>query len=118
MLHHWRLTAVITKQHRISGVVIDTKAGPRRLTARTFIDASDDAELAWRAGAAVDRPGDENRVQPLTATFRLGGVEVTRTQSKELHRLMAQAADSGEYKLPRREGSSHRTVLPGSCTPT
>ena len=36
-----------------------------------------------------------------------------RHPSKELHRLMAQAADSGEYDLPRREGSSHRTVLPG-----
>ena len=26
---------------------------------------------------------------------------------------MAQAANSGKYNLPRREGSSHRTVLPG-----
>jgi hypothetical protein len=26
---------------------------------------------------------------------------------------MAEAADSGRYRLPRREGSSHRTVLPG-----
>jgi hypothetical protein len=113
VLHHCRLTAVIVAGRRITGVVVDTKAGPRRLAARTFIDASGDAELVWRAGAAVDRPSDENRVQPLTATFRLGGVDITKTPSSELHRLMAQAADSGDYDLPRREGSSHRTVLPG-----
>lgn len=113
VLHHCRLIAVIADDRRIAGVVVDTKAGPRRLTARTYIDASGDAELAWRAGAAVDRPADENRVQPLTATFRLGGVDITKTPSKELHRLMAQAADSGDYELPRREGSSHRTALPG-----
>jgi hypothetical protein len=113
VLHHCRLIAVVADQRNLTGVIVDTKAGPRRLTARTFIDASGDAELAWRAGAAVDRPSDENRVQPLTATFRLGGVDVTQTPSKELHHLLAQAADSGEYELPRREGSSHRTMLPG-----
>ncbi len=113
VLHHCRLIAVIADDLRITGVVIDTKVGPRRVAARTFVDASGDAELAWRAGAAVNRPVDENRAQPLTATFRLGGVDVTKTTSKELHRLMAQAADSGGYDLPRREGSSHRTVLPG-----
>lgn len=113
VLHHCRLIAVVADDRRITGAVLDTKAGPRHLVARTLIDASGDAELAWRAGAAVDRPADENRVQPLTATFRLGGVDITKTPSQELHRLMAQAADSGDYDLPRREGSSHRTVLPG-----
>ncbi len=53
------MTAVIADGRRITGVVVDTKAGPRRLTARAFIDASGDAELAWRAGAAVDRPSAE-----------------------------------------------------------
>lgn len=31
----------------------------------------------------------------------------------ELHRLMAQAADSGDYDLPRREGSDHITPIEG-----
>jgi hypothetical protein len=113
VLHHARLTAVVMQGRNLSGVVIDTKSGPRRVSARTFIDTSGDAELAWRAGAALDRPSAENRVQPLTATFRLGAVDVTRTPTKELHRLMEQAARSGAYDLPRHEGSSHRTVLPG-----
>jgi hypothetical protein len=113
VLLHARLVAVAVEGREVRGAVVETKAGPKRVSARAFVDASGDAELAWRAGASVDRPADENRVQPLTTTFRLGGVDVARTSSKELHRLLAEAADSGRYRLPRREGSSHRTVLPG-----
>jgi FAD dependent oxidoreductase len=113
VLHHARLIAVVSDGRRVDGVIVETKAGPRRISAASFVDATGDAELAWRAGASVDRPGEENRVQPLTATFRVGGVDVERTSTRELHRLMAEAGASGRYQLPRREGSSHRTVLDG-----
>ena len=113
VLHHARLVAVVADEPRVAGAIVETKAGPGLVSARAFIDATGDAELAWRAGASVDRPGEENRTQPLTTTFRLGGVDVARTSTQELHRLMAEAAESGRYELPRREGSSHRTVVPG-----
>ena len=113
VLHHARLIAAIADDSELVGVIIETKAGPRRLRAHTFIDASGDAELAWRCGATIERPAADQRVQPLTATFRLGGVDIASTSTKELHQLMAQAADSGDYRLPRLEGSAHRTVLPG-----
>jgi FAD-dependent oxidoreductase family protein len=113
VLHHARLGAVVAEDRRLVGAIVETKAGPRLISATAFIDATGDAEVAWRAGASVDRPAEENRVQPLTTTFRLGGVDPARTPAKELHRLMAEAAESGRYELPRRDGSSHRTVLPG-----
>jgi glycine/D-amino acid oxidase-like deaminating enzyme len=113
VLHHARVVAVVAAERRVVGAIVETKAGPRLVSARVLIDATGDAELAWRAGASVDRPADENRTQPLTMTFRLGGVDVARTSTPELHRLMAEAAESGRYELPRREGSSHHTVVPG-----
>jgi glycine/D-amino acid oxidase-like deaminating enzyme len=112
-LLHATVTRVVMDGDRMAGLVAETKAGGGRIAASVFVDASGDAELAWRAGAAVERPGGEQRVQPLTATFRLGGVDLTATPSAELHRLMREAAESGEYALPRTEGSAHRTVLPG-----
>jgi hypothetical protein len=51
-------------------------------------------------------------VQPLTTTFRVGGVS-TPPAAAELRRLMAEAAASGLFELPRVEGSAHRTMLPG-----
>jgi hypothetical protein len=90
---------------------VQTKAGPRLVTARSVVDSSGDAEVAWRAGAAVTRP-DQERVQPMTATFRLGGVDTDRLSTTALHERLAKAA-AGSYRLPRLDGSVHRTVLPG-----
>jgi hypothetical protein len=113
VLLHATLTGVVVEGRRITGLVVATKAGDRLVRAAAVVDASGDAEVAWRAGAAVERPSAEQRVQPLTATFRLGGVDTTRLSTAELHEKMAEAAESGRYQLPRREGSVHRTVLPG-----
>ncbi|MER6948162.1 FAD-dependent oxidoreductase [Nonomuraea sp. NPDC000554] len=87
------------------GVEVETVAGRFQVKAPVVIDATGDAELAWRAGAALERPG--MRLQPMTATFRLGGVDLSATSTAELHALMA------DSDLPRREGSVHRTVHDG-----
>ncbi|NJC72911.1 FAD-dependent oxidoreductase [Planosporangium thailandense] len=112
-LLHALVSRVVVDDGRITDVIVETRAGSRRITGTVFIDASGDAELAWRCGAALERPDAEHRVQPLTATFRLGNVDVSATPSKVLHQLMRDAAASGEFELPRTEGSAHRTVLPG-----
>ena len=88
-----------------TGVVVETVAGRFLVKAQVVIDATGDAEVAWRAGATLERPG--MRLQPMTATFRLGGVDLSATSTAELHALMADA------DLPRREGSVHRTVNDG-----
>jgi hypothetical protein len=113
VLHHARVLAVVRSPGRVCGAVVETAAGPRVALARNTVDATGDADLAWRAGASVERPAARNRVQPLTATFRMGGVQIGATPTAELHRLMAEAAEAGDYRLPRVEGSVHRTVLPG-----
>jgi FAD dependent oxidoreductase len=109
VLLHGLLTGVECDGRRVTGLVVATKAGPRLVRAAAVVDASGDAEVAWRAGAAVER----GRVQPLTTTFRLGGVDTARMSTSELHARMADAAASGAYRLPRLEGSVHRTVLDG-----
>ena len=54
--------------------------------------------------------------QTLTTTFRMANVDLERRRAipkAEFHRLMAEAADSGDYDLPRREGSDHITPIDG-----
>lgn len=113
VLLHTLVTRVVMDGSSVVGVVAETARGPVLLRARAVVDTSGDAEVAWRAGAALEIPEPGRRLQPLTATFRMMGVDVTRTSTKQLHALMAAAAESGEYRLPRREGSVHRTVLDG-----
>lgn len=113
VLLHTTCVDVRREGRRVTGLTVHTRAGARTVAARSIVDTSGDAEVAWRAGAALERPSASQRVQPLTATFRLGGVDTSRTSTADLHARMAKAADSGAYRLPRREGSVHRTVLPG-----
>lgn len=111
-LLHSRMGAVILEGNTVRGVVVLTKRGPFKIIASRVIDASGDADVAWAAGCALEMPSANRRVQPLTTTFRLAGVgEPVKTA--ELHRLMREASDSGDYELPRIEGSAHFTVLPG-----
>jgi FAD dependent oxidoreductase len=112
VLLHSLVTGVIMDGQRVTGLLVQTRGGPYRVSARCFVDATGDAVLAWAAGCALERPSAERRVQPLTTTFRVGGV-TTPPAAAELRRLMAEAGATGRFELPRLEGSAHRTTLPG-----
>lgn len=111
-LLHTRMGAVIMDGAALVGIVVLTRRGPFRIAAKRIVDASGDADVAWAAGCSLEMPTAQRRVQPLTATFRMGGVG-TPTSTSELHRLMQEADASGDYVLPRLEGSAHYTVVPG-----
>src|SRR5205823_801534 len=75
-LLHTPITRVVMDGETVQGVIAETSRGPGHLRARVVIDATGDAEVAWRAGAAVEKPERGRRLQPLTATFRMMNVEV------------------------------------------
>jgi glycine/D-amino acid oxidase-like deaminating enzyme len=115
-LLHAMLQDVEVRDGRVESLLVATRAGLARVRAATYIDASGDADLCAFAGFAYERAGDIDPAQTLTTTFRLANVDLERrrTISKaELHALMAEAADSGDYDLPRREGSDHTTPIDG-----
>lgn len=101
---------------RITRLVLATKAGLRTVEATVVVDATGDADVSHHAGFSYELAGDIDPAQTLTTTFRMANVdhERRRTVSKdEVHALMAEAAESGEYDLPRREGSDHITPVDG-----
>jgi hypothetical protein len=68
------------------------------------------------AGVPHDAPGDGGPVQSLSTLFKLANVDVAAASAvpkRELWRRMGEAAASGEYRLPRVEGSWHRTPHEG-----
>ncbi len=101
---------------RINSLVVATKAGLRRIEATVVVDATGDADLSHHAGFAYELAGSVDPAQTLTTTFRMVNVDHARrsTITKErLHELMAEAAATGEYDLPRHEGSDHITPVDG-----
>ena len=116
VLLHAFVQDVVVEDGRISEVVVATKAGLRRIRASVFVDASGDADVCHHAGFGYEVAGSIDPAQTLTTTFRMANVdhEARSSIGKDgLHALMAEAAESGEYDLPRREGSDHITPIPG-----
>ena len=116
VLLHAFVQDVVVSDGRITSLIVATKAGLRRIEASVVVDASGDADLCHQAGFGYEVAGSIDPAQTLTTTFRMANVdhEARSTIGKdELHTLMAEAAESGEYDLPRREGSDHITPIPG-----
>ncbi len=116
VLLHAMLVDVDVDDGRVSGLLLATKAGLARVTCDVAVDTSGDADLCHFAGFGYELAGELEPAQTLTTTFRLVNVDMAarRTIGKDqLHALMAQAADSGDYDLPRREGSDHITPVAG-----
>jgi len=116
VLLHAFLQAVTVEDGRVRSIVVATKAGLGRIAGTVFIDASGDADLCHHAGFGYERAGEIDPAQTATTTFKVVNVDLARRRTittKELHARMAEAADSGGYDLPRREGSDHITPVDG-----
>lgn len=71
---HRQFVAPIMDGTRITGVIVESKAGREAITARVVIDATGDADVAHRAGAAtIKTPVEE--MQAASVMFHIAGVD-------------------------------------------
>ena len=116
LLYHSFCTDVTLDGNRITGVIVDGKRGLMRIGARVVIDCTGDADVCFQAGAPYERAGDIDPGQTLTTTFRMINVDVARAKTfgkKAMWAKMEEAASTGKYNLPRKEGSWHETTQQG-----
>lgn len=115
MLHSF-LQDVTVEDGTVAEVTVATKAGLIAVSGDVFVDCSGDADLCHFAGFGYELAGELDPAQTLTTTFRMVNVdhEKRRIVAREgLHEMMTEAAESGDYDLPRREGSDHITPIDG-----
>lgn len=116
LLYHSFCVDAIMEGNRIRGVVLAGKAGLAGLVADVVIDATGDADVSARAGAPFEyTAGPGGKLQALTTIFRLANVDTERARMPQgqFIALMQEANRSGRYRLPREEGSVHRTPVAG-----
>jgi len=77
VLFHTQVVAAIAEEDRLLGVVLNSSSGMAAVHAKRMIDASGDADLAFRAGLATTK-GKNGVVQNPTMIFRLNNVDVPR----------------------------------------
>lgn len=104
LLLHAYLSEVNKVHGNIESVTVATRGGGLEISARYFIDATGDAQLAYLAGCPTTLGRESDHLcQPMTLCFRVGNADVekfyqSRPRLKELH---ARALENGELKNPR-----------------
>jgi hypothetical protein len=116
VLLHAFVQDVIVRDGRVTSLLVATKAGLREIGASVVVDASGDADVCHHAGFGYELAGEIDPAQTLTTTFRMVNVDHERRSSIDktrFNQLMDEAAEAGDYDLPRREGSDHITPIDG-----
>lgn len=72
---------VVMQGDELKGVIIESKAGREALLAKTIVDCTGDADVAYRAGVPCEYGNEEGGVQPPTLMFCLGGVDTEKLRT-------------------------------------
>ncbi|MCC7449658.1 MAG: FAD-dependent oxidoreductase [Anaerolineae bacterium] len=77
VLFNVHLAGVVASEGRVQAVIVESKSGRQAIGGRVFVDASGDADLVTLAGGPTEKgSAREGQLQPMTFTFRLGGVDL------------------------------------------
>ncbi|MCP4627194.1 MAG: FAD-dependent oxidoreductase [bacterium] len=103
-LLHCLVVDTIMEGDTIKGVIAESKAGRQAILAKRVIDATGDADIAFRAGASY-RKDPKAKLQPVSVSFGCSGVDVKKLLefAKSNHATIgATARETGgkEYFLP------------------
>lgn len=113
LLLHTNAVEAVVQGDTLQAVIIESKSGRQAVTARCFVDATGDADIAERAGAACTkgRPAD-GMMMALGSSFIVGGVDrMTPEQRTEAVRLVNEARDAGLFKVYGVGFGGHGAVL-------
>ena len=118
LLHTFFVDSVV-RDGRLTHVIIESKSGRQAVTARVFVDATGDADVAHRAGAQCTkgRPAD-GKPMSMGTIFRIGGADTLTDEVKQAAMAkVREAVGAGELNLYNvGMGGSGSTIRPGEAT--
>jgi ribulose 1,5-bisphosphate synthetase/thiazole synthase len=69
---------VIKEENTLKGVIIESKSGREVIFAKTIIDCTGDADVAFKAGVPCEQGNDVGGAQPPTLMFCMGNVDTEK----------------------------------------
>lgn len=110
VLFHSTFVSAKSENGAVKSVTLATKGGLIEASAKVFIDATGDADLAAGAGATVEvgRTAD-GLCQPMTLCFRIAGIDRSKTPGtlreirNTLNAIYVEARKAGEVSDPRED---------------
>ncbi len=113
LLLHSQAVGVLRDGASLKTVRVFHKGGMEDLSADVFVDSTGDGDISAWGGAKVEigRGAPDNACQPMTASFRLAGVDYSRIpDGREINRLFDEAKKRGELTNPRENILKFYTV--------
>ncbi|HQK95374.1 MAG TPA: FAD-dependent oxidoreductase [Armatimonadota bacterium] len=101
LFHALFVDAIVTDEGLMTHAVIESKSGRQAIRARVFVDATGDADVAYRAGAECTkgRPADEMPMS-MGSMFRFGGMaSVPEPVQTAMVETMREAIRTGALNL-------------------
>lgn len=106
LLFQTQMVETLVDGSRVSGVVVENKAGRQAILARVVIDSSGDADVVARAGGVFEK-SPTTELQAPSLVFTMGGVDIVRavrTPQEEISRLLRAVTETGEFSFNRFSG--------------
>jgi len=112
LLLHTLVTDAIVEDGRIAALVVENKSGRQAVTGQVIIDATGDADVAYRAGAPT-RQGREfdGRVESMGSFVHIDGIpELSEEQKAAVQEQVRQAMDDGWFHFYNSGFTSTNTM--------
>lgn len=113
LLLHANYAASVVENNALRAIIIESKSGRQAITARCFVDATGDADVAFRSGAECTkgRPAD-GLMMAMGSSFIVGGVDRMKPEQRdEAVRLVNEARDRGDFVVYGVGFGGHGSVL-------
>ena len=101
LLLHTLVADVIVEEHRVASLLVESKSGRQAVLGKVVIDATGDADVAFKAGAPTKQGRDfDGSVQSMGSMFHIGGIaNLTQEQRKAAADKVRHALADGRLRL-------------------
>lgn len=119
VMYHTSFVEPLLQDNTLKEVVISSKSGLRRISAKVFIDCTGDGDVACRCGVPCRKGNEElGIVQPASMFFRIGNVDLAAVEAdieknkdnfyrkdgvnyRSFHWHVSEARERGDWNLKR-----------------
>ena len=101
LMLHTLITDVVTAGDGIAAVLVETKSGRQAIAGQVFIDATGDADVAYRAGAPTTHGRSfDQKPESMGSFFHLAGFQMPdKDKARELHALIEREMEAGRFRF-------------------
>ncbi len=119
LLLHTLVTHALVEDAAVKALVIESKSGRQAVMGKVVIDATGDADVAFRAGALIQQGREfDGQVESMGSFIHIGGIEnATETQRAAARDKLRAAMDAGQFRFYNNGVTGSNDMHPDHFSP-